>query len=196
MGKLMDLGTMDNYYEQIVKRKMSSNTRLAIIFGIVLTMIAFAGCVFLANTLPVLALVAIGLLGVAIYLVYYMISNAGIEYEYTFVVGEMRIERIKGQKKRRKVTSFDVKAVDDIGKYHNPETGEKNVDPSKHKLVLRAEENDENEDTYYLIIHDKIRHKPALLIFSPNEITLEKLRPFLSVELKKKFMSIHPFTQK
>ena len=83
MGKLMDLGTMDNYYEQIVKRKMSSNTRLAIIFGIVLTMIAFAGCVFLANTLPVLALVAIGLLGVAIYLVYYMISNAGISSPFT-----------------------------------------------------------------------------------------------------------------
>ena len=67
---------------------------------------------------------------------------------------------------------------------------------SEKRAVLRAEENDENEDTYYLIIHDKIRHKPALLIFSPNETTLEKLRPFLSVELKKKFMSIHPFTQK
>ena len=196
MGTLMDLGTMDNYYEQIVKKKMPSSTRTAIILGIVLTLIACAGCVIFAATVPLLVLVAVALLGLAVYLVYYLIANAGIEYEYTFVVGEMRIERIKGQKKRRKVTSFDVKAVDDIGKYHDHETGDKNVDLSKHKLVLRAEENEENEDTYYLIIHDKIRHKPALLIFSPNDTTLEKLRPFLSVELKKKFMSIHPSTKK
>ncbi len=196
MGNLMDLGTMDNYYEQIVKKKMPPSTRTAIILGIILTVLAAAGCVVFAVTVPLLALVAVALLGLAVYLVYYLIANAGIEYEYTFVVGEMRIERIKGQKKRRKVTSFDVKAVDDIGKYHDPETGDKNVDLSKHKLVLRAEENEENEDTYYLIIHDKIRHKPALLIFSPNDTTLEKLRPFLSVELKKKFMSIHPSTKK
>ena len=40
------------------------------------------------------------------------------------------------------------------------------------------------------MIHDKIRHKPAVLIFSPDNTTLDKLRPYLSIELKKKFLTI------
>ena len=47
-----------------------------------------------------------------------------------------------------------------------------------------------NPGTFYVLIHDKIRHKPAILIFTPDETTLQKLRPYLSIELKKKFMTI------
>ncbi len=193
MEKLMDLGRMDNYYEQIVKKRFTPGRLFSLIMylgGIVLVIFT---CFFLGGIdekFGFLIPISLILLAFGIWLAYYIIKNSGVEYEYTFVLGEMRIERIKGKSKRRKITAFDIKAIDDIGRYLDLETGNRNVDPSKFPLVLRAEENEIFTNTYYVVIHDKIRHQPALLLFSPNETTLEKLRPFLSIELKKKYIQI------
>ncbi len=190
MDKLMDVGRMDNYYEQIVKKKFTANQFTALVLSLCGVITVIVLCVFFSGIIPILVPVSLISLGVGIWLIYYLIKNSGIEYEYTFVMGEMRVERIKGKSKRKKVAAFDVKDIDDIGKYIDRETGKRTVDPSKHGLILHAEENDTNIDTYYVIIHDKIRHKHAILTFTPNKTTLEKLRPFLSVELKKKFLKM------
>lgn len=190
MDKLMDLGHMDNYYEQIVKKKFTANQLMTIVMGICGIVLVIVLCVFFSRKVPILVPVSLVALGVGIWLIYTLIKNSGVEYEYTFVMGEMRIERIKGKSKRRKITAFDVKDIDDLGKYLDRETGKRNVDPSKFGVVLHAEENDINDNTYYLIIHDKIRHKRALITLTPNNMTLEKIRPFLSVELKKKYLKL------
>lgn len=196
MGKLMDVSTMDNYYEQIVVKKMSQKKKTMIVIGFILLILVIVASVVFSQAVPLLTIIALAALIGCGYLIYYIISNSKVEYEYTFVGGEMRVERIKRQLRRKKVCAFDVKAVDDIGMYNNPENGERNVDISKHELVLRAESDDLNPDTYYVIIHDKIRHKPAILIFNPDETTLEKIRPFLSIALKKKYIEIQNQTKK
>ena len=190
MGKLMDVSTMDNYYEQIVVKKMTSQKKTMIIVGFILLILGIVVSVFLSAALPPLAFVALAFPGGCIYLIYYIVSNSKVEYEYTFVGGEMRIERIKRQLKRKKVCAFDVKAVDDIDKYNDRESGKRNIDISKQNLILRAEDDDTNPTTYYVLIHDKIRHKPAVLIFTPDDTTLDKIRPYLSIQLKKKFLEI------
>lgn len=190
MEKLIDVAKMDNYYEQIVKKKFTPVQFATIVLALLGIVLVIALCVYFSGIIPILVPVSILLLGLGIWLGIYLIKNSGIEYEYTFVLGEMRIERIKGQAKRRKITAFDIKGIDDIGKYINRETGKRNVDPKKHDLVLHAEENDVNDNTYYVIIHDKVRQKPALLLFTPNEMTIEKLRPYLSIELKKKILKL------
>ncbi len=190
MEKLMDVGSMEQYYEQIVVKKMSQKKKTMLILGFVLLILGMAVSVVLAAALPLMAVAAFACLAGCGYLIYYIISNSKVEYEYTFVSGEIRIERIKRQLRRKKVCAFDVKAVDDIGKFNDLENGQKNIDLSKQELVLHAEQDEMNPSTYYLLIHDKIRHKPAALLFSPDERTLEKIRPFLSIALKKKFLEI------
>ncbi len=190
MEKLMDVSRMDNYYEQIVVKKMSTNKKIMLVLGFVVLILCIVFSVMFAGMIPLLAFAALAFVGGCVYLVYYIISNSKVEYEYTFVTGEIRVERIKRRLKRKKVCAFDVKAVDDIGKYNDRETGQRTVDISKYNLILRAENDDTDPGTYYVIIHDKIRHKPAILIFSPDETTLDKLRPYLSIELKKKFLNI------
>lgn len=190
MGKLMDVGTMENYYEQIVVKKMSQTKKIMIIIGFILLVLVIVVSIAFSAAMPPLTVAALAALIGCGYLIYHIISNLKVEYEYTFVGGEMRVERIKRQVRRKKVCAFDVKAVDDLGKYNNPETGERNIDIKKHELVLRAESDDMNPDTYYVVIHDKIRHKPAVLLFNPDKTTLEKIRPFLSIALKKKFLNI------
>ncbi len=190
MDKLIDVTRMDNYYEQIVKKKFTAKQMISLVGSICAIILIIALCVFFSGIYSFLIPVALILLGFGIWLTVYLVRNSGIEYEYTFVTGEMRIERIKGKAKRRNITVFDIKGIDDIGKYYNHETGRRNVEPSKHNLVLHAEENNASDSTYYVLIHDKIRHKPALLMFTPNKMTLEKLRPYLSIELKKKFITL------
>lgn len=190
MEKLMDLGHMDNYYEQIVKKKFAANQLTTLVMGICSIVLVIFLCVYFSAVIPFLVPVSLIALGVGVWLIYTLVKNSGVEYEYTFVMGEMRIERIKGKSRRRKITAFDVKDIDDFGKYIDRETGKRNIDPSKFGVVLHSEENDINDNTYYLVIHDKIRHKRALLTFTPNQTTLEKIRPFLSIELKKKYLKL------
>ncbi len=190
MDKLIDVTRMDNYYEQIVKKKFTAKQMISLVGSICAIILIIALCIFFSGIYSFLIPVALILIGLGIWLTVYLVKNSGIEYEYTFVTGEMRIERIKGKAKRRNITVFDIKGIDDIGKYYNHETGKRNVEPSKHNLVLHAEENNASDSTYYVLIHDKIRHKPALLVFTPNKMTLEKLRPYLSIELKKKFITL------
>lgn len=188
MEKLMDLGGMDNYYEQIVKKKFTMQTFTMLIIGFVFAIIGLIGSFVLSFSYGIFVPIAIGLLVLCIWMTWYILKNTRVEYEYTFVTGEMRIERIKNKMRRRKIAAFDVKAIDDIDFFINPETGEKNIDTSKYDLILKAAGTSPEEPTYYVVIHDKVRRKPALLLFSPNETTLQKIRPYLSVELKKKFL--------
>lgn len=190
MEKVMQVEKIDNYSEQIVKRKMTSTKFTALVLSIAGIVVLIGLSIYLSGYFNWLVPVALLFLGLGIYFSYILIRNSGIEYEYTCVVGEMRIDKIKGKSKRKKISVFDVKAVDDIGKYIDSKTGDKSVDKSKFDLVLKAAEDVDRNDTYYVIIHDKIRQKHALLFFTPNERTLSMIQPYLSIELKKKFLKM------
>ena len=171
MEKVMQVEKIDNYSEQIVKRKMTPSKFSALVVSIAGIVILIGLSVYLSGYFNWLVPVALLFLGLGIYLSIMLIKNSGIEYEYTCVIGEMRIDKIKGKSKRKKITVFDVKAIDDIGKYIDTKTGNKNIDKSKQDLVLMAAEDIDREDTYYMLIHDKIRQKHALLFFTPVSYT-------------------------
>ena len=191
MEKYIALDNIDTYYEQVVKRKMSPASFSRLMIGLVLIAAAIFVMIYLMVTVADwLFLLVLSMLGFAGYMVYYLIKNSHVEYESTFVLGELRIAKIKGNSKRRTITYFDVKAIDDIGHYIDAETGKRTIDPKQYPNLLRAAENEYNLDTYYFIIHDKVRKKPAVLLMTPNEKTLSLIRPYLSVDLKKKFLKM------
>lgn len=191
MEKYIAVDNIDAYYEQVVKRKMSPANFSRLILSLAFVAAAIFVMIYLMVTVADwLFLLVLSMAGFAGYLVYYLIKNSHVEYEYTFVLGELRIAKIKGNSKRRTITYFDVKAIDDIGHYIDAETGKRTIDPKKYPNLLRAAENEDNLDTYYFIIHDKVRKKPAVLLLTPNEKTMSLIRPYLSVSLKKKFMQM------
>ena len=140
MEKYMELDNMDAYYEQDVKRKMSSSTISALILSLVVIVVIMVLSIYLSFTvLTWFFPIALIMLGLGIYLIYYILKNSRVEYEYTFVLGELRIARIKGRAKRKNITYFDVKAIDDIGKYINPETGKKFLLIKKEEEKIKKE---------------------------------------------------------
>ncbi len=191
MAKYMELENIDSYYEQVVKKKMGTDTVMKLAIGLSLVIITLVVSIVLMVTVADwLFLIVLMMVPFAGYLIYYIIKNSRVEYEYTFVLGELRIARIKGRAKRRTITYFDVKNIDDIGRYIDPQTGKRTIDPSKYPELLHAAENDYYLNTYYLVIHDKVRKKPAVILMTPNERTFSLIRPYLSVELKKKFLKM------
>ena len=191
MEKYMQLSSMESYYEHSVKKRMSPTTVSGLVLGLMSVVLVTAGTIWVSTTLlSWLFPLAFLMLGLGVYLIYYIIKNSRVEYEYTFVIGELRIARIKGKAKRKTITYFDVKSIDDIGKFINQETGKKNVDLNRFRLVLHAAVDDNRDDTYYMIIHDKVRRQPAVLLFTPDDRILEMIRPYFSVELKKKYIKL------
>lgn len=191
MEKYMSVDNISSYYEQVVQKKVNAGA-VAKISLLIMLIITFVGiCAILALTVAAwifpVALIALGL---GIYFIIRMVKTSSVEYEYTFVTGELRIARIKGKAKRRNITYFDIKNLDDLGHYIDPKTGRKNIDTNKGRLLLRAAADPLAFDTYYFCIHDKVRREPAVLLMTPNEKLLSMIKPYLSVEMKKKLMKL------
>ena len=112
MEKYIAVDNIDAYYEQVVKRKMSPANFSRLILSLAFVAAAIFVMIYLMVTVADwLFLLVLSMAGFAGYLVYYLIKNSHVEYEYTFVLGELRIAKIKGNSKRRTITYFDVKAM-------------------------------------------------------------------------------------
>lgn len=176
---------MDGFSEQLIQQKMSKTKYVFRIVALaVITIVIFLGAyVSMFPGLDWVVPLVLILFVVGIYLIYNLLKNSGIEYEYTCVGGEFRVDRIKGRKKRKVITRADIKSIEIMGKYS--EMDKTKVDPSEYGIIYKAAINLDDEGTYYAIIHDKIKHRPALLYFTPDERTLAMMKPHLSVQLKK-----------
>lgn len=190
MEKFIEVDNIGNYSEQIVKRKMPVSTVTTLVVSLIMAVTIMCLSVYLSAFFGWFVPIALLMLGLGIWLIYYMIKNAGIEYEYTFVVGEMRIDRIKGKSRRKRLTTFDVKSIDDLDRYIDPETAKPKVNRSAYKNIFMACVYETNPDTFYMVVHDKKKQQPALLLFTPNDKTLSQIQPYLSVTLKKKFLML------
>jgi len=88
------------FIEQLIKRKTTSSSILAKAGLIVLTLL-----VFLATMVIPFALV-IGL--VMIFVDAYVFKMFDLEFEYTYIKGEISVDKIMGKERRKKAASFDL----------------------------------------------------------------------------------------
>lgn len=90
------------FVEQIVKKKIS-------ISGILMRAIAII--FVLAGIFSMLIIGALGLTITAllIYVTYIIWGYTSVEYEYSFLNGELSIDKIMGQRKRKTIACYDIK---------------------------------------------------------------------------------------
>ncbi len=161
---------MDTFIEILVKKQKQPKDILKNV-GIVLLAIIL----FLVNSF-VVAPIASGiapLITIAIIIgAGYLITSSKIEYEYVLTNGEIDIDKIVAQRKRTRVVTFDCKRITEFGEYSS------SIDPKNFKTVIDASENSKNDDTYYVVV-DHTKFGRTLVLFTPGEILLEKMRPYL-----------------
>lgn len=103
---------MDIFVERIIERKKNIIDYM-VIFSI------FFGSLFVAlliilffniNAISAALLIALG------YLVYYLISMRNVEFEYAFTNGELDIDKIIAQRKRKRLFSANCRDFEAFGK--------------------------------------------------------------------------------
>lgn len=104
----------DVFVEYMVKKKTGSKDILMSLGVSILGAILIFVSIFLTPVSPMIPFLVI--CGV-IYGVYYVISSRSLEFEYSITNGDIAVDKIINRRNRKRLTSFDAKAIEEMGKY-------------------------------------------------------------------------------
>ena len=158
---------MDVFLEQIIKKKASGIDYLIYLGVIVAAIILLLASMIFIHTLS--AMVRAG----AMFGAYYLITMRDLEYEYSFTNGDLTVDKIIHRRSRKRLISFDVHTVEEMGKY----------DPQKHaardysKRLIVSQYADGRDSWYMTFRHSKFGN--TLLVFTPDEKILAAVKGFL-----------------
>lgn len=111
---------------------------------------------------------------------YIFASMKRIEYEYIFTNGDMDVDKIMGQRKRKRLATIDISTLTQFGRI----TDEKRAEIlSSDNTVIDASDNLQTDNDYYL----QCKHKNfgmCYLIFTPSDEFVEELKPYFPRALK------------
>lgn len=157
---------MDIFIEEMVK-KQKNGVYYAKLLGLGLL------CAFLVALLvgvilpifpgfaPIIFLAAAG----CIYGTYYLVTAEALEFEYSLVNNEIDIDKIVNRKKRKHVTTANLRALDGFGTAKNPDFARYLRDSGVKKLYVCRDKN--ADDVFFLVYSENTVKK--MLIFSPSE---------------------------
>lgn len=164
--------------EQLVKRKIGPK-QIATGAGIV-TLGLFLS--FLVYAIGVYADPAVGLLGSMLFLcgvalTIYFVRFIFVEYEYSFVNGELTVDKIIAKSKRKHLLDVDVKIFDKMGRYDPEEIDKINL---KVDVVRDYSVDKYASDTVYAYFKDVKDGSKTLLIFSPNQKLIDAMKTYVN----------------
>lgn len=113
---------------------------------------------------------------VVFYGAYYLLSEMSVEYEYTFINGEIDIDKIVGKRKRVNLVTLDAGKFEDFGVY-NEDT------PEKPDATLFLCSDNTGEGEYYADLTTE-EYGETRLIFTPSEKMVSYIDESLSPVLK------------
>lgn len=169
---------MDNFAEQLVKRENlpSDNTRKTVLtIGSVLGVILLALIMFLTLG-SFIAILALILIIVTIIGTIKLLDGFKVEYEYTITNGELDIDKIIAQKKRKSLITINAKKITEIGLY------DENTPDKDNQTIVLASDNIDKHEYYADCTHDEYGN--VRLIFSPNERMLEAIKIYLPLKVR------------
>lgn len=157
---------MDTYKEQMVKKAANSTDQIKknalIILGISLAGIILAFSLMLPSLIMIGIFAAIGIF----YGVFYLLKDFNIEYEYLYTNGDIDIDKIIGQRKRKRLVSFNIHTVTDFKRYNEDEiSGDNTVIDATTGL----------DDEHWCMFFNHKSYGDCCLVFTPDEGMLELL---------------------
>lgn len=160
----MVLGAKDIYLEELVKRR--SEPKYAFVKGL---------CVFLIAAVTVLAYFISSLfLFVAFFLglgSYYLFQTFDVEYEYTYVNGQLDIDKIYGKARRKQMVSLQMEQLEMLGVQNAHE-----MDSLRNMkcTVYDATANEPDHVVYEMYVHTE--KGLVKVLFEPKEELLDAIR--------------------
>lgn len=161
---------MDVFLEKIVKRKKTilDSVIIAAVIVIGLILIMILGSFKFLQTFTPFIVIGIGYLG------YIFIRNRSIEYEYIVTNGDLDIDMIIAQRKRKRVYSGSCKEFEILAKMTS---GEFNQSYQNIKKRINAVTSMDSNDVYFIsTVKDG---EKVLIFFEPHEKMLEAFKKFI-----------------
>ncbi len=165
---------MDIFVEKIVSKKKGLKEYLkaiAIVFAAFIVAIV-ATNYFFPQGIIIIIYVAI------VYGAKYFISNLNVEYEYSITNGDIDIDKIINQKKRKHLYSAGCKDIELMAKLSSSKYNESIV---KAPLTIKAVSSMGSPEAYFAVINSN--GKKVTLYFEPNEKMLKSLKTMLGSRL-------------
>ena len=163
---------MDSFVEQIVRKHSRGIDYVKKLLVLVATFLVALFLLFVVGGfLP--QLFAMGFMASVGVLFggYYLSSNLNIEYEYLFTNGELDIDKIIAQRKRKRLCTIDVRSFEQFGVYTE------NVKTDNIATTIVATDNTGVGIYYAIFKHSKLGQ--TMLLFTPEERFLEAMKTHL-----------------
>lgn len=161
---------MDIFMEKIVKKKRDIKDTLitmGAIIGAVVLMLVVLNVQFLAQ-MALFFVVGI------IYLAYLLITTRNIEYEYAVTNGDLDIDKIIAQRKRKRIFSANCKNFEIVAKvkssHYTPQY-------KNFKNQLNCASSMDGDNVYFVALNYK--NEQTVVYFEPAQKMLENFRTFI-----------------
>lgn len=173
---------MDNFAEQLVKNNPTGSEKIrnivCIIAGIAATVILAAYSLLSLNR-GLLTFILIMVAAALGFFTFLFIRNTKVEYEYTFTNGELDIDKIIAQTKRKEMLSVSVGKFTDFGRY-DVNTPEETADMT----IIMATDNIAEHEFYADFTHEY--YGKTRLVFAPNEKVVSNIINSLHPSIRNK----------
>ena len=161
---------MDTFIEKIVAKKKGVKDHL-ITIGVVLAVLIAIPVIF---NIPVIGNMGLLVSAVVIYLAYRIITSRNIEFEYIVTNGDLDIDKIVSQRKRKRIFSASCKDFDIVARVKSNSFSPR-VQSIKNRI--EAVSSVDSDNAYFATLNYK--GEPTVVFFEPNEKMLENFRLFI-----------------
>ena len=123
-----------------------------------------------------MSIIAVVLAIAAVYGTFAFGESMQVEYEYLMTNGEMDIDKIIAQKKRKTLITVDVRKFESFGKYDD------STDEDENMTVVICSDNIASHEYYADLNHPE--HGSTRIIFSPSSKMLEAMKIYMPAKLR------------
>ena len=163
----------DIFIEYMVKKQNTPQRMaakaLVVLAAVVVSLVAFLFSGYLGGLSFLMPVIVIG----AFYGAYYVITSMNVEFEYSVTNGELDVDQIIAQRKRKRLISVDCRSVEKFGRFKPEEHSGKT-----YGAKIMACDSPQSGDLWYCVSRMK-ESGMALVVFNANQKMLEGIKPFL-----------------
>lgn len=160
---------MEGIREQLVKKPVTGSDK-AKTYGVLAAALVFAVIVFMLINIflgSTMIIVAIIFAGVILWGGYWLTGEFSVEYEYCFSQGELIVDKIINQRRRKPMCSIELRSADSFMR-----------SPKKLPDVTVINACGDNGEQYAIEYNDS-KYGRCVFLFTPDERMLEAIKPYL-----------------
>lgn len=162
---------MEVFIEYMVKKKKTPADYLKVVlflFAGILAIFILMNFMFIQFIGTFALLAAVGV----VYLLCRLVTSINLEYEYTLTNFDIDVDKITNARRRKRLTSINLRAAEAFGNKKSPEFGRYYNLPNIKRIFACRSFSDEN--TCFIVYKDG--EQSTILLFDPNEKIADRIK--------------------